>query len=44
MGEGDKSKAIGDGNYVIADINHIFSWEGNGYNYQQDMTLIREMA
>jgi len=44
MGEGDKSRAIGDGNYVIADINHIFSWEGNGYNYQQDMTLIREMA
>jgi hypothetical protein len=44
MGEGNKSASIGDGPYIIADINHIFTWEGNGYRYQQDMTLIREMA
>ena len=44
MGGSDRSISISDGAYIISDINHIFTWEGNSFDYIQNMTLIREMA
>jgi len=44
QGRGDKSKSISDGPYIIADINHMFQRnDDNSFEYNQNMTLIREM-
>jgi hypothetical protein len=44
QGGGDKSISKADGPYVIADINHMFHRnDDNSFEYNQNMTLIREM-
>jgi len=42
QGGANKSHTISDGSYIIADVNHIFTHKGNGFDYMQDMSLIRE--
>jgi hypothetical protein len=42
QGGANKSHTISDGSYIIADVNHIFTHKGNGFDYRQDMSLIRE--
>jgi hypothetical protein len=42
QGGANKSHTISDGRYIIADVNHIFTHKGNGFEYRQDMSLIRE--
>ena len=44
QGGTDKSKTVSDGPYIISDINHIFTWDSNGFDYKQNMGLIRERA
>jgi len=44
QGRADKSKSKSDGAYIIADINHMFQRnDDNSFEYNQNMTLIREM-
>ncbi len=44
QGRGDKSISKADGAYIIADINHMFQRnDDNTFEYNQNMTLIREM-
>jgi len=44
IGSSNKSISQADGNYIIADINHSFIRNSGRFDYNQSMTLIREMA
>ena len=44
MGGGDDSYESQNGPYIIADINHTFSRNQEGFEYRQNMSLIREYA
>ena len=44
IGSSNKSISQADGNYIIADINHSFIRHERRFDYNQSMTLIREMA